>query len=192
MYLIQDDLNLMETFNLSAIQLLFLKVLMPVPNATSIESTTQNMKMIHKLVKLQPLPEADFMDLLDRNIVVNTGPREIQFEFLELAPLFLKELNLFDGKYATDLFDTYPRRIETSSGAFSAIDCSPEEAEALYFKALDGNMNEHEEVMKDLKYGIEHRLLASGLRKFIYSKYWLYLREQRRTKTTMSNESTIA
>ena len=191
MYLIQDDLKLMETFNLSAIQLLFVKVLMPVPNVSSKDSITHNMKMINKLVKLQPLPENEFLDLLRRRVIINTGPVEIQFECLELSPLFLKELNLFEGKYAEELLDNYPHTIDTSSGSFPAKDCSPEEVESLYIKALRGNMDEHIEVMKDLKFGIENKMLSTGIRKFIYSKFWLYLREQRKTKTNMTNESTI-
>ena len=65
----------------------------------------------------------------------------------------------------------------------------------LYEIAIMGSLEEHKEVLLDIKYGKEKDLLNIGIEKFLKSKYWLAIRKKRMdtreiktTKTKADNE----
>ena len=65
----------------------------------------------------------------------------------------------------------------------------------LYEIAIMGSLEEHEEVLLDIKYAKEKELLNIGIEKFLKSKYWLVIRKKRMdtreiktTKTKADNE----
>lgn len=65
----------------------------------------------------------------------------------------------------------------------------------LYEIAIMGSLEEHEEILLDIKYGKEKELLNIGIEKFLKSKYWLAIRKKRMdtreiktTKTKADNE----
>jgi len=59
--------------------------------------------------------------------------------------------------------------------------------EKLYVPKINGSIKEHEEVLKDLQYGIDHNLIKIGINKFVTSSYWLVFRDLRSTATSPEN-----
>lgn len=60
----------------------------------------------------------------------------------------------------------------------------------LYQNAIMGSYEEHCEVLQDIQYGKEHKMLNIGIEKFVKSKYWLSLRELRLDKKERLNTNT--
>lgn len=50
----------------------------------------------------------------------------------------------------------------------------------LYIDFIYGSLDEHLEVIKDIKYGKEKGLLNMGIEKFLKSKHWLTIRQERK------------
>ena len=57
----------------------------------------------------------------------------------------------------------------------------------LYIPKINGSIEEHEEVLKDIQYGIDNSLIKVGLNKFVTSNYWRTFRERRITATSPTN-----
>lgn len=59
----------------------------------------------------------------------------------------------------------------------------------LYWKTINGLRKEHEEVMKDIQYGIQEGMLNQNIRKFIEAEYY---RDLRKLRVESLNSTTIA
>lgn len=49
----------------------------------------------------------------------------------------------------------------------------------IYIPKIMGNLKEHREILKDIEFGIKHKLLNIGINKFITSEFWKVLRKKR-------------
>lgn len=84
---------------------------------------------------------------------------------------------------AEELLRVYPSTTEIQGKIvpLTAIDII--EVADLYIEKIIDNRKEHEEVLKDIEYGIIHNMLNISIKKFIQSKYWLAIRKVRKTMT---------
>lgn len=58
----------------------------------------------------------------------------------------------------------------------------------LYIDFIHGSLDEHNEVMKDIKYAVEKGMLNMGIEKFVKSQHWKALREHRNNQTEILNQ----
>lgn len=108
-----------------------------------------------------------------------------------------KFLNLFIDKHsATDeIFAEYPAFTNTMGVDIPLTTMDRNVFANMYISAIQGNLEEHREVLKDIVYAKEQKLLSFGIEKFVTSRVWLKIRERRlaniiktTTKTAYDNE----
>ena len=90
-------------------------------------------------------------------------------------------LNLFIDKHiATDeIFAIYPSYMESMGVQIPLTAMDRNVFANIYISAIQGNLEEHKEVIKDIEYAKQQKLLSFGIEKFLTSKMWLKIREQR-------------
>lgn len=61
----------------------------------------------------------------------------------------------------------------------------------LYIDLIQGSIEEHEEILEDIKYAVEKGMLNIGIEKFLKSQHWKALREHRKKGIEKSNQPNI-
>lgn len=92
-----------------------------------------------------------------------------------------KFLSMFVDKHKAteEIFFDYPVTLE-KDGVLIPLKAMDRNIFAnLYQAAIMGSYEEHKEVMLDLKFGINNKMINIGIEKFLKSKYWLTLRKLR-------------
>ena len=132
----------------------------------------------------------------------NEIPELIKKGFLKIdeggnAVLTDKFKNIFVDKHiATEqIYEIYPSFIYSNGVQIPLSTMDRNVFANLYEIAIMGSLEEHEEIILDIKYGKEKELLNIGIEKFLKSKYWLAIRKKRMdtreiktTKTKADNE----
>ena len=103
-----------------------------------------------------------------------------------------KFLDLFTDKFtATDeIFDTYPSFVKSNGVEIPLTAMDRNVFANMYMSAIQGNVEEHREVLKDIEYAKEHKLLTFGIEKFVTSRIWIKIREKRLATVTRLNTNT--
>lgn len=78
-----------------------------------------------------------------------------------------------------ELIDIYPSFITVNNVRIPLKTESRIELRKLYWQEIGGVRTEHTEVIKDVKYGVNHELLNMNIRKFIESNFWRDIRKLR-------------
>lgn len=121
-------------------------------------------------------------DLISREFLVKTKTG------FKLGDKFIKIFTT--GEVATDeIYDIYPAFIESEKGvSIPLISMDKKVFKELYIPKIYGNVEEHKEVLADIKYGVENNLIKMGINKFLTSEQWKVLRKLREQKNiTMSD-----
>ncbi len=104
-----------------------------------------------------------------------------------------KFLDLFVGEFIAgqELIEEYPSFAVINNSNIPLKTESRMLLRELYWKTINGVRIEHEEVMKDVQYGIQQNLINQNIRKFIESEFWRDIRKLRLesiTTTTIADD----
>lgn len=80
---------------------------------------------------------------------------------------------------AEELFAIYPSTTEINGTIVPLTAVDLISIANLYDDAILNSITEHEEVLKDIRYGIDNNMINLSLMKFVQSKYWLAIRKKR-------------
>lgn len=139
------------------------------------DKVLEGMKIIPKN-EMEILREKGFLRFNDRNeYVIGT-----------------KFLDLFTDKFtATDeIFEIYPAFVKSNGVEIPLTAMDRNVFANMYISAIQGNVEEHREVLKDIEYGKQQNLLTFGIEKFVTSRMWLKIRERRLANVTKVNTKT--
>lgn len=116
------------------------------------------------------LLERGFIDKLDENEVMTSYRVADKFR------------TLFIDKFeaAKEIKDMYPSFATMDGKNYPLKLVDTYEIQNLYGERIGYEVAEHDEVKKDLAYGIDNNLIKFGLDKFIRSEFWHSLREMRK------------
>jgi len=92
---------------------------------------------------------------------------------------------------AEQIYEIYPSYMESNGNHIPLTSMDRNIFAQIYNEAILSNVKEHLEVLEDIKYGIEHKLLNLGIEKFVKSKYWLTIRKLRINDSIKVQENTI-
>ncbi len=84
---------------------------------------------------------------------------------------------------AEELLLIYPSTLEIDGKMIPLTAIDVITVADLYIEKILDNRLEHEEILKDVRYGILNNLINLSLKKFILSKYWLGIRKIRKATT---------
>ena len=121
---------------------------------------------------------------------------EKEFIRREEGNLFIgdKFLNLFvNERQATDeVYDAYPVFILSDKGVNIPLKTMDKEIfKKIYIGKIQGSVKEHNEVLKDIAYGVGHDLLKMGINKFLVAEHWKSLRELRKKSKSKGKKDTL-
>ncbi len=92
-----------------------------------------------------------------------------------------KFLQAFIDKFAAsdEILALYPKYHDTGITTIPLTAMDRNVLANLYEHAINGSIEEHYEVIKDIQYGIDKNLIVIGLDKFIKSHWWKVIRPKR-------------
>lgn len=116
-------------------------------------------------------------DLVSRGFLIKEG------NHTKVTLLFKQQFcNKID--VAEELLKVYPSTTEIDGKIIPLTAIDTIEVANLYITTILDNREEHEEVLKDIQYAVQHNMINIGIKKFIQSKYWLAIRKKRKTTST--------
>lgn len=184
---IVEDVDLCEELKLSPSQLMFVKLLVSDP---ALDTATRKKNAIKLSLRYKDvtggLAVEEMIDLISRDIVIDYNDAgKCQYDYYEINPKFASKFELKVYPMPFELQDAYPARFKGSDGKlYLGSNVSAEEIAMDYIRAIDNNLEEHKEVMKDLAWGVENNAIILGLKKFVLTRYWKVLREARLKKVS--------
>jgi len=184
---IVEDVDLCEELKVSPSQLMFIKLLVSDP---ALDTATRKKNAIKLSLRYKDvtggLAVEDMIDLISRDIVIDYNDAgKCQYDYYEINPKFASKFELKVYPMPFELQDAYPARFKGSDGKlYLGSNVSAEEIAMDYIRAIDNNLDEHKEVMKDLAWGVENSAIILGLKKFVLTRYWKVLREARLKKVS--------
>lgn len=183
LFTIKEDLDLIRDLKISPKQLMFIKMLVP---DRTLDLSTWRRKcyaMSLEFQQLSPLTARELDDLIDKGVIIdlNEPGKPIYYDSYELEPKYLKRFSLAVLGFAGELHETYPRSIERDGKTFFLKNAAPEELSEAYMKAIRKDETLHKQVIDDLNWAIKHDKINIGIKNFVHSKYWLEIRELRKT-----------
>jgi len=112
-------------------------------------------------------------DLFDKGFL----KRNIKNQIV-VTPKFLQAF--IDKFVASDeILALYPKYHDTGITTIPLTAMDRNVLANLYEHAINGSIEEHYEVLKDIQYAIDHNLIVIGLDKFIKSHWWKVIRPKR-------------
>lgn len=111
-------------------------------------------------------------DLIDRGFIVKTKTGH------KLGQNFLRIF--IDANTATDeIFELYPPFIRLNGVDVPLTTMDRKVFAEIYVKKINGSLEAHQEIMKDLQYAIDNDLIKTGINKFLTSEQWKGFRKLR-------------
>lgn len=177
----KEDLKLIKELKLTPNQLLFVKILV---RDFSIEESVWRKQCYANALEFQTmkfLSKEEFLDLIKREILLdfNRPGDPFFYDCIELNPKYLRKFVLQVTGMPTELCDAYPYQLTVGTTTFFARDVGPEVISQTYLKNINKSVEEHERVLDDIRWAIENKVLATGLKKFVESKFWIHIRTLR-------------
>jgi hypothetical protein len=185
LFTVEDDLRLLTELELTATQLLFIKMLVPDPTYSGSDWKKLSYKMsIEFQNTTKGLTPEELADLISRDIIIDLNDHGKAFyDYFELSPKFLRHFSLKVYPMPVQLLDAYPTRFKGSDGRyFLGITASAEEIAKDYLRFINNDIEEHKKILDDVAWGIKNNAIQLGLKKFVLTKYWLVIREARLKK----------
>lgn len=88
-----------------------------------------------------------------------------------------------------EVYDLYPTYIMSDKGVeIPLIAMDRKVFREIYIPKIMGNLKEHREVLKDIKYGVDNDLIKIGINKFVTSEFWKALRKRRISEIEIHSE----
>lgn len=116
-------------------------------------------------------------ELLERGFIIKLDENENAASY-QIGQAF-KVLFIDKFEAATELKDLYPAFAVSDNKRFPLTLVDVYEIAPLYGERIGYELVEHEEIKKDLIYGIEQGLVKCKLDKFVRSEFWIPLRKLR-------------
>ncbi|MBS1960737.1 MAG: hypothetical protein JST04_00870 [Bdellovibrionales bacterium] len=119
-----------------------------------------------------------FEDLIRRGFMTRIDPNRTDVDNLVIGEKFT---HIFVDEYeaGNEFWDKYPPIITSEGRNYPMKMMDKNEFRRLYWKAIKGNKEEHEEVLKDLDYAISKNLVKGKIENFLKSEQWLEIRKIR-------------
>ena len=187
LYTVKEDLELCEQFKLSPMQLFFLKLYIQDPNKTEGDQIMESKKLRLKFQSVfskRLITPNELADLISRDIIedYNEAGDHKLFDLFELSGKWRNKLRLAVYPMPAELCDAYPIKGEINGKHYNPRNASENEIAQGYLRAINKDTEEHARVLDDLKWAIDNNQINIGLKNFVNSKYWLYIRAVRETK----------
>jgi hypothetical protein len=180
LFTVKEDLTLLRELKLTPKQLMFIKMLARDYSLTDSEWTRYSAAMALEYQTLCPLSHEELEDLLKREIIIDYNVKgQLYYDSFEINPKYLKKFVLQVTGLPSQLWEAYPYRIVKDNFEFFAKTASAEEIAKDYLKAIGKKSEEHEKVLDDLQWAVKNNMLPVGLKQFVASRYWLFIRDQR-------------
>jgi hypothetical protein len=180
LFTVKEDLTLMRELKLSPRQLVLIKMLVRNPSMDEREWKLSSYAMSNEFQALSPLSADELADLISREIIIdlNTSSDKIYYDCYEINPRYQYKFTLAVIGMPSELAEAYPREGHIQDGrTFPARDAGANEIAEEYMKAIGKDEKAHERVMQDLEWAKANKKIGVGLKKFVNTKYWLYIRE---------------
>ena len=117
-------------------------------------------------------------DLIEREIIVDHNPKgEKKHENYEINPRYVPKFSIAVMGMPSQLHDAYPHHFGEKK--FPAKSCSEQEIAVDYLRNIGNSEEEHLRVLEDVRWAKENNQITMGLVKFVQSKNWMAIREQR-------------
>jgi hypothetical protein len=193
LFTVKEDLGLIKDLKVNVNQLMFIKMLVRDYSREEREWQRESYAISLEFQHLCPLSAEELLDLVARDIIINLNDKsgKIFYSDFEINPKYQKKFMLQVTGMPSEIFDAYPYELETTSFKFFAKNASADEIAKDYLKAIGKRREEHEEVLADIEWAVKNKALQIGLKQFIATKYWLYIR-QLRLKVTPKNISDVS
>jgi len=127
---------------------------------------TKDLTMIGREATME-LIEAEWLKLSPTNMLVVTD--KFKHHFTKVSDEFL--LN--------ELLEIYPPFVDNNGINIPLVTVDKHEYALKYNRRIAYSITAHNEILKDLKYGIKTGLIRFGVAKFIDSEMWVYLKKLR-------------
>lgn len=122
--------------------------------------------------------EAAKQELIDEGFIEKVGESTKVTDYViteKFNKLFLN--NYFEAAY--EVWDAYPAYVRIDGKNIPLTNMDKYAFANLYGERIDYSVDEHLEVIKDIRFGVEHNLISSNIEKFVRSQSWEKLREIR-------------
>lgn len=83
------------------------------------------------------------------------------------------------------LWDIYPGFVNINGNNIPLTNIDKYQLALLYIERIDYSVDEHKEILKDVKFGIEHNLIRVTIENFVRSEAWGKLRPMRTNSTQL-------
>ena len=173
----ENELCLLEKYNLTPTELFVVKVILLAQN----ENDYQPLQRIAQMLKLRPILES----LREKEIILKSWklPKEgtkLDIEDIPFNKNFLKQFFRASFEMGEELFNAYPQFLTVQGVVFNARRVSKkyddiETAFAKYGKAIKYNDEQHQQIISDIKKGIEAGYNFTTLDDFICDRGWTAL-----------------
>lgn len=115
-------------------------------------------------------------DLVDRGWLIKLEDNyQVSTKFKEI---FCNKIDVTE-----ELYSIYPSTTEINGTIVPLTAIDSVQIANLYSEAILDSIKEHEEVIKDIKFGIANNMINLSILKFVQSKYWLAIRKKRVSTT---------
>lgn len=181
LFTVKEDLILVRELKVTPKQLMFIKMLVRDYSMDEASWKRHSYAMSLEYQTLCPLTLEEIHDLVARDIVLDLNDKsgKIFYDCFEINPKYQRKFVIQITGMPSDLCEAYPYEIINADFRFFAKDASADEIGMTYLKAINKSKEEHERVMDDLEWAKQNNALPVGLKKFVNSKYWIYIRQLR-------------
>lgn len=117
-------------------------------------------------------------DLYNRGFFEKDDPKSEKADNYKISKKFSR---IFADKFevGNELWDLYPRALLSEGKDYPLKLMDKNEFRNIYYERINGSYDEHLEVIKDLEYAIEHRMLKGKIENFVKSEAWADIRKER-------------
>lgn len=143
--------------------------------------------LIERYKKMFPTPDnsaigsISFDDLLNRKFITEVNNKGVTPDSAAAYELTDKFTNIFIDKFecAKELWELYPSFVLSDGKRFPLTLCDEDKFREDYAKKINFSREEHDEVIKDLKYAKDNNLIKGKIDTFVASRHWLAIRKER-------------
>lgn len=185
-FTVEQDINLCLKHRLSPGQLMLMKIL-SIPDSLKLIEATLKFEngIVSYLHKIGGVTKEELSDLVSRKMIVNKK-KEQAIDNFEVNPSIASDFEVPIRNKYEELFEEYPNMFTDDNGkTYNGKTSTTVEIEEWYNSNID--VEEHKEVLNDLRWGKLNNHITCGIAKFVNGKYWLALREMRDKAPKSSN-----
>jgi len=179
---------------LTPTQLMFVKMLVPDPTYDEAEWKKISYRLtLEYQNEIGGLSADELADLVSRDVIIDHNDLgKTLFDMYEINPKYARKFSLKVYPMPRELADSYPTRFKGSDGReYLGANCSAEEIAKDYLRAIGNDPEEHKRVLDDVAWAKEKNAIKVGLKKFVQTRYWRIIREDRTSNNNTVSDVTI-